>query len=173
MRIVVGCNLEEFKRYYKTLRDLHNYYTILGLQDVNVGELGDTEKQWVMKDPTHLLVLRRADEIVGHAIWHETNTEEHRKGDRRDKEDRAVLRRLLGGRRDKVVELHEIWLRKKHRGKGFGKQFFQFFEKFIRNKGYDSIVYYTDNLAAIAICRERGWKEDFLARENWHVFGFC
>lgn len=79
----------------------------------------------------------------------------------------------MGGRRDKVVELHEIWLIKKHRGKGFGKQFFKFFEKFIRNKGYNSIVYYTDNPDAIAICRERGWKEDFPAKENWHVFGFC
>jgi len=31
-------------------------------------------------------------------------------------------------------------------------------------------VYYTDNPAAIAICRKRGYKEDLLTKENWHVF---
>jgi len=69
-----------------------------------------------------------------------------------------------------IVELHELWLRKKHRGKGYGKRFFEFFEDFIRKKGYDSIVYYADHPAAITICRNRGWKEGFLAKENWHVF---
>ncbi|MCK4668762.1 GNAT family N-acetyltransferase, partial [Candidatus Bathyarchaeota archaeon] len=101
---------------------------------------------------------------------HETNTEEHRKGDTRDKEDKEILRRLLGGKKDNIVELHEIWLRKKHRGKDYGKRFFEFFEHSIRNKGYDSIVYYTDNPAAVAICRERGYKESFLEKEKWYVF---
>jgi len=79
------------------------------------------------------------------------------------------LKKLLGGKKE-FIELHEIWLRKKHRGKGYGKRFFEFLEDFIRKRGYDSIVYYTDNSAASAICRKRGYKEDFLPRNNWYVF---
>ena len=97
-------------------------------------------------------------------------TDEHKEGDPRDREDREILRKFLGGKRDNIVELHEIWLRTKYRGKGYGKMFFEFFEKFIRKGGYDSIVYYTDNPAAIAICRKRGYKENYLTKENWHVF---
>ena len=67
-------------------------------------------------------------------------------------------------------QLLETWLRKEHRGQGYGKKFFAFFEGFVRSKGYDSIVYYADHPAAISICRKRGWKEDFLANEKWHVF---
>ncbi len=172
MEFVVGCELEEFKRYYKTLRDLHSYYKTLGLQDVSAGELGVQEKYWVTKDPRHLIVWREGDEIVGHAIWHETSTDEHKKGDPRDEEDKEILRRLLGGRKDNIVELHEVWLRKKYRGRGYGNRFFEFFEDYSRKRGYDSIVYYTDSDAAIALCRKRGYKEGFLARENWHVFCF-
>jgi len=48
---------------------------------------------------------------------------------------------------------------KEHRGKGYGKQFFECFEQFIRNKGYDSIVYYADHPAPLRICRQHGYKE--------------
>ena len=109
------------------------------------------------------------NEIIGHAIWHETNTEEHRKGDPRDEEDREILKKLLGGKKD-FVELHEVWLIEKHRGKGYGKRFFEFFEEFTRNKGYNSIVFYAFHPAAIAICRQRGYKEDYLKKEAEHVF---
>lgn len=168
LEFVVGCDLEQFKRYYKTLGDLHSYYKTLGLQDVNVGELGVVE-EGIVRDPSHLIVWRENNEIIGHAIWHASNTDEHRVGDPRDKEDKEILKGLLGGKKD-FVELHEIWLRKKHRGRGYGKRFFEFFEDFIKKQGYDSIVYYTDNPAAIAICRKRGYKEGFLAKENWYVF---
>ncbi|MCK4439779.1 GNAT family N-acetyltransferase [Candidatus Bathyarchaeota archaeon] len=170
MRNVAGCDLEEYKRYYRTLDDLHNYFRTLGLTDATFGELGSTEEEIIKRDPSQLIVWRENNEIIGHAVWHETSTDEHREGDPRDREDRKVLRELCGGKKDNIVELHEIWLRKKHRGKGYGKGFFEFFEEFIRKRGYDSIVYYTDNPAAIAICRNRGWKESFLAKENWHVF---
>ena len=170
MKFVVGCDLEEYKRYYRTLDDLHDYFKTLGLTDVKFGELGATEERIIKRDPSHLIVWRENDDIIGHAVWHETNTEEHRKGDTRDKEDKEILRRLLGGKKDNIVELHEIWLRKKHRGKDYGKRFFEFFEHSIRNKGYDSIVYYTDNPAAVAICRKRGYKESFLEKEKWYVF---
>lgn len=162
MKFVVSCDLEEFKRYYRTLEDLHDYLKTLGLPDV-------VEEGIIKRDPSHLIVWRENDEIVGHAIWHKSNTEEHRKGQPRDKEDRETLEKLIGGKKD-FVELHEIWLRKKHRGRGYGKRFFDFFEDFIRKRGYDSIVYYTDNPAALAICRKRGYKEEFLAKENWYVF---
>ena len=154
MKFVVGCDLEEFRRYWK-----RNGYG---------GDLDDLTKK-VIKDPSQLIVWRENDEIVGHAVWHETNTDEHRKGDPRDKEDREVLEKLLGGKKD-FVELHEIWLMKEYRGKGFGKRFFEFFEEFIRNKGYDSIVYYADHPAALAICRQRGYEEDYLTGESLYVF---
>jgi len=160
MKFVVGCDLEEFKKYYRT----SGWRGELG-----TGELGITEEKIVTQNPSHLIVWRENNKIIGHAIWHETNTEEHRKGDPRDKEDREILERFLEGKKD-FVELHEVWLRKKHRGKGYGKRFFEFFEDFVRKQGYNSIVYYTDNPAAIAICRKRGYKEDLLTKENWHVF---
>jgi len=172
MDFVIGCDLEEFKKYYKTLRDLHDYYKTLGLQGVSVGELGVQEEYWIKKDPSHLIVWREGNEIVGHAIWHETSTDEHKKGDPRDEQDKQILRELLGGTKDNIVELHEIWLRKKYRGRGYGNRFFEFFEAFCRKRRHDSIVYYTDNNAAIAICRKRGCKEGFLEKENWHVFCF-
>jgi len=169
MRFVVGCDLEEFKRYYRALEGLHDYFKSLGLSDVVEGELGSVEEYWVTKDPSHLIVWRENGEVVGHAIWHETSTEEHRKGDPRDDEDREMLERLLGGKRG-FVELHEVWLMEEYRGKGYGKKFFEFFEGFIKDRGYDSIVYYADHPVAVAICRERGYREDYLAGEGWHVF---
>ncbi len=170
MKIIVGCDLKEFKKYYRTLHDLHDFYKTVGLSDVKVGELGVDEEYWVRKDPSYLIMWKEDDEAVGHAIWHETSTDKHKKGDPRDEEDKGILRRLIGRRKDNIVELHELWLKKQHRGKGLGKEFFEFFERFIRNRGYDSIVYYTDNPAAIAICRKRGYREEYLAEENWHVF---
>ena len=162
MEIVVGYDLEEFKRYYKKL----------ALDKEWIGTFGFTEEldtRWekvLVENPDLLLVWRDNDRIIGHATWHETSTDEHREEDPRDREDRGVLRELCGGKKDNMVELHEIWLRKKYRGKGYGKRFFEFFEDFIRKKSYDSIVYYADHPAAIAICRNRGWKEGFLAKEK-------
>ena len=80
------------------------------------------------------------------------------------------MRKLCGGKKGNIVELHEIWLRKKYRGKGYGTRFFEFFEGFIGKKGYDSIVYYADQPAAIAICRKRRYKEAFLEKEKMRVF---
>lgn len=153
MRLVVGCDLEEFKNYYKTMR----------------GNLDPTEEKLITKDPSHLIVWRENNEIIGHAIWHETSTKEHRRGLPRDKEDRQILEKLLEGKKE-FIELHEIWLKKEYRGRGFGKRFFEFFEEFIRNRGHDSIVYYADHPAAIAICRQRGYKEDYLKGKAWYVF---
>ncbi|MGD2248806.1 MAG: GNAT family N-acetyltransferase [Candidatus Methanofastidiosia archaeon] len=153
MRFYVGFDLKKFKKYYKTLDDLHEYFKTLGLADTRLGELGVQEEYWITKDPSHLIVWKKNDDSIGHAIWHETSTDEHKNGDPRDEEDRAILRRLLRGRKDNIVELHEIWLKKRHRKKGYGKKFFDFFEKFIKDRGFDSIVYYTDNPTAIAICK--------------------
>ena len=156
MRIEVCCDLREFKGYYKRSgygEDLEHL--------INV----------VIKDPSQLIVWKKDGEIVGHAVWHESNTEEHRQGDPRDKEDREALEKLLGSKKD-FVELHEIWLMEKYRGKGYGKRFFAFFEQYIKSRGYDSIVYYADHPAAIAICRLKGYKEDFLKSIGEYVF-YC
>jgi hypothetical protein len=40
----------------------------------------------------------------------------------RDKEDTQALKKLLGGKKD-FVELHEIWLIKEYRGRGYGEMF--------------------------------------------------
>lgn len=161
MRFVVGCGLDEFKEYYK-----RNGFA----GEQGTGELGITEEKIITQDPSHLIVWRENNKIIGDAIWHETSTDEHREGDPRDREDKELLRKLCGGKKENIVELHELWLRKKYRGKGYGKKFFEFFENFTRKKDYDSIVYYADHPAAIAICRNRGWKEGFLEEEKWYVF---
>lgn len=169
MKFIVGFSLEEFKRYYEMLDDLHEYFKTIGPTDSESIELGETKRDIVERDPSHLIIWNEDDEIIGHAIWHEATTDEHKKGDPREEEDRDILERLLGGKKD-LVELHEVWLKTKHRGRGYGKRFFQFFEDFVRSKGHDAIAYYTDHPAAIAICRERGYREDYLEEEGWHVF---
>ena len=163
MKFVVGCELEEFKDYYRK-----NGFA----GEQGTGELGITEEKIITQDPAHLIVWRQNNEIIGDAIWHETSTEEHREGDPRDREDRETLRRLCGGKKDNIVELHEIWLIERYRGKGYGKRFFEFFEEFIRRNGYDSFVYYADHPAALAICRKRGYKEDYVKGIREFVF-YC
>jgi len=152
MRFVEGCGSEEFSRYLAKIG-----------QYAAKGEL-EKLKAFLNSGLLNLIVFRENGEIIGHAIWHETTTEEHRKGDLRDKEDREILQRFLGQKKD-FVELHELWLTKEHRRKGFGKQFFDFFEKLIRDKGYDSLVFYAFAPAAIAICRQRGYKEAYGVNE--------
>jgi len=151
----VGCDLEEFKRYYR-----RNGYDDGDLEDL---------LNCVIKDSSQLIVWRKNDKIVGHAVWHESNTREHRKGALRDQDDTEALEKLFEGKRD-FVELHEIWLMKEYRGKGHGKRFFGFFEDYMKSRGYDSIVYYADHPAAITICRQRGCKEDYVKSIGEHVF---
>ncbi|MFX1517088.1 MAG: hypothetical protein ACFFC6_12370, partial [Promethearchaeota archaeon] len=54
---------------------------------------------------------------------------------------------------------------------GYGEEFFEYFEEFIGEKGFKSIVYYADHPAALAICRNRGYQEAFYEGLNWYVFG--
>jgi len=109
----MGCDLEEFKGYLKKT----GRYS-------KEGEL-DWLETYLRKALLNLIVWRKDGDIVGQAIWHESNTDEHRKGDPRDEDDRAALRRLLGGKGD-FVELHEVWLLEEFRGKGYGERFFDF-----------------------------------------------
>jgi GNAT superfamily N-acetyltransferase len=159
MEFVVGSDPEAFRRYYETLEGVAK----------KTGTLNGTEGKIIAEDPSHLIVWREGDKIIGHAIWHESSTSEHRTGDPRDEEDREILGKLLGGEKE-LVELHEIWLREEHRGKGYGKRFFEFFEEFIRNRGYRAIAHYVDHPAGVAICRQRGYKEGYLSSEAWYVF---
>lgn len=166
MRIVVGCDIGEFKRYYTQLARDKEWQGAFGFTE----ELDASWERVLVENPPLLFVFRENVKIIGHAIWHETGIDEHRKGGSRDRDDREILEKLCGGKGDRIVELHELWLRKRYRGKGYGKRFFEFFEDFIMEKKYDCIVYYADHPAAIAICRKRGWREGFLAEKNWHVF---
>jgi GNAT superfamily N-acetyltransferase len=148
MRFVEGCDFWEFSRYLAKL----GQYTA-------EGEL-DRLRRSLESGLFNLIVFRDNGEIAGHAIWHETNTEEHRKGDPREKEDKEILEGFMGKEKD-FIELHELWLAEGHRGKGYGKQFFDFFEGYLRRKGHDSLVYYAFDPAAVAICRKRGYKEAY------------
>jgi len=153
VKFLVGCDFEEFRRYLERI----------GLYKEE-GELEKLESLLISKF-FNLIVWRENGEIIAHAIWHETNTEEHRKGVPRDKEDTEILRKLLGGKKD-FVELHEVWLTEEHRVKGYGKKFFEFFEEFIRDRGYNSIIYYAYHPAAVAICRQRGYQEAYGIEET-------
>lgn len=155
MRFDVSCDLEELREYWN--RSGYN------------GNL-DYLMNVVVKDPSQLIVWRENNKVVGHAVWHESNTEEHRKGDAREKEDTIILEKLLGGKKD-FVELHEIWLIKEYRGKGYGEMFHAFFEKFMKDKGYYHIVFYAHHPAAVAICRKHGYREGgYLKGLNEYVF---
>lgn len=167
---IVGYDIEQFEEYYRSLDHLHNFYRARGLRDSQMNELGDDERRHIESNPDHLIIWMDQDQIVGHSIWHETSTDEMTAGDPRDEDDRETLRKLFGGKRENLVELHEVWLRTKHRGKRYGHHFFSFFEDFVRERDFDGIVYYTDDVAAIALCRRREYREAFLEREGWYVF---
>ena len=143
MRFEVGSNLEELREYWN-----RSGY------DGNLDHLMNV----VIKDPAQLIVWKENDRIVGHSVWHESNTIEHRKGDPRDIEDREALKKLLGKKKD-FVELHEIWLIKEYRQKGYGNEFFDFFEAYMKSKGYADLVFYADHPAALAAFRKHGYKE--------------
>lgn len=68
MRFVEGCDFQEFSRYLVRL----GLYT-------GKGEL-DGLRSHLESGRFNLIVFRENGEIIGHAVWHETNTEEHRKG---------------------------------------------------------------------------------------------
>ncbi|NIO37137.1 GNAT family N-acetyltransferase, partial [Candidatus Bathyarchaeota archaeon] len=119
MKFVVGCGLKEFKRYYERLALDREWRGTFGFTE----ELDTSWERVLVENPSLLIVWRENRKIIGHAIWHETSTDEHREGDLRDREDKEILRILCGGKMNDVVELHEIWLRKKYRGKGYGKRF--------------------------------------------------
>ncbi|MHA2357555.1 MAG: GNAT family N-acetyltransferase [Candidatus Heimdallarchaeaceae archaeon] len=153
MEFEIGCELEEFKEYH---------IKALGYE-------GKDEIYWIQQDPSHLIVWREESQIIGHAIWHPSSSREHRPGMLRDEEDTCMIEELLGGKGD-FVELHELWLTEKHRGKGYGHMFFDFFEQFIRNRGYRSIVFYAYNEAAISLCKKRGYQGVF-GYENEGVEG--
>ena len=156
MRFDVGCDLSEFRRYYRN-SGIYEYLKSVGLTD-GYDENLDYMMNVVIKDPSQLIVWRQNKKIVGHAVWHESNTEEHRKGDPREKEDTKALRKLLGGKKN-FVELHEIWLTEGYRGKGYGDMFHDFFEELMKAKGYSDIVFYAYHPAAVAICHKHGYKE--------------
>ncbi|MGA3192507.1 MAG: GNAT family N-acetyltransferase [Candidatus Bathyarchaeia archaeon] len=168
MRFEVGCDLDEFRRYYRN-SDIYERMKLGGLTD-GYDENLDYMMNVVIKHPSQLIVWREKNKIVGHAVWHESNTEEHRKGDPRNKEDREALRKLLGNKKD-FVELHEWWLIEKYRGKGYGNEFLDFFETFMKSKGYADLVFYADHPAALAAFREHGYKEGgYLKGAKEYVF---
>jgi len=152
MEFVEGCDFDEFRRYLARLRQ----YTKEGEQE--------RLKQNLESGRSHLIVFRENSKIIGHAVWNESTTEEHSKGSPRDKIDRQILRGFMGKGKG-FVELHELWLITRHRGRGYGKRFFDFFESYMQKKGYNEIVYYAFNPAAVGLCRKRGYREAYGVKE--------
>jgi GNAT superfamily N-acetyltransferase len=163
-------SIEEFKKYYCTLSDLRDYYVRRTGRNPGTFELGQDEETHIERDSSHLIIWAHEGEIVGHCIWHETSTEDMSLDDPSEAEARKCLQHLFGGAQNNLVELHELWMKTEHRGKGFGHQFFDFFEDYISKAGFDGIVYYTDHDAGIALCRKRGYQEGFLEKSGWYVF---
>jgi len=160
MEIIVGY---DFKKNGYTLNELRKKFR------ETYEDMYDTEEKIVNNDPSHLIVMIEDEIILGWAIWHESKTREHSKGSPRDDEDIKILEDLANGRQE-IIEIHELWLKKAHRGKGYGEQFFAFFEKFVISKGYDKIVYYANNESAIKLCRKRGYKEKYYESLKWYTF---
>jgi hypothetical protein len=63
-------------------------------------KLGKSWERVLVENPSLLIVMKQNSEIAGHLIWHESSTDEHRKGDPRDEEDKQILNRLAGGKED-------------------------------------------------------------------------
>jgi ribosomal protein S18 acetylase RimI-like enzyme len=167
LRFEVGCDpeSEEFKEYWS-----RNGYS---QEDKGYGHDRLLEELVsIVKDNfLQLIVWRQNAKIVGHAVWHESNVEEHRKGGYpRDNEDREALRKLLGRKKD-FVELHEWWLIENYGGKGYGNKFLDFFEAYMKSQGHVDLVFYADHPAALAIFRKRGYKEGgYLVGSKEYVF---
>ncbi len=110
--------------------DFERYYTTAGLPWITrapSGRVGNVEKEHILNNPEHLIVCKEGNKAIGHMIWHGSNTEEHAEGGRaRGRVDKTILRRLLG-RGEEFVELHESWLIRGRRRKGYGRLFFAFF----------------------------------------------
>lgn len=109
----------------------------------------------------HLIVFRENNKVIGHAI---ARGKETQKGLPRDEVNKHILEALM--RRDRnFVELHELWLTTRNRGKGYGRRFFNYFEPYIRSKGYEEVVFYASDQAAARLCRKRGYKEAYGVKE--------
>ena len=142
IRFELGCDITEFTEYFGTIKE----------------KLGDIELFYIQQNPDQLIVWREDGQIVGHTIWHPTSTDEHQKGNPRNEDDKAILYELFDGKTD-FIELHEVWLKKEYRGKGYGSKFFDFFEELMRSKNHYEIAYYAYDPAALAVCRKRGYQE--------------
>ena len=167
LRFEVGCDpeSEEFKEYWS-----RNGYS-QEFKGFNHDRLYEMVVDNIKSNFPRLIVWREDNKVVGHAVWHESNTEEHRKGGSpRDKEDREALEKLLGGKKD-FVELHEWWLIETYRGKGYGNEFLGFFEVHMKSKGYVDLVFYADHPAAMTAFRKHGYKEGrYLQGSKEYVF---
>jgi ribosomal protein S18 acetylase RimI-like enzyme len=166
LRFEVGCDpeSEEFKEYWS-----RNGYG-LEHKGYNHDRLLEMLVDVIKGNLLQLIVWRENGKIVGHAVWHESKTEEHRKGVPRDKEDREALKKLLGGKKN-FVELHEWWLIEKHRGKSYGSKFLDFFEAHMKSKRYVDLVFYADHPAALAAFRKHGYLEGgYLKGPKEYVF---
>lgn len=155
MRFEVGCDLKELREYWNRSGYDENLDYLLNV---------------VIRDTTQLIVWKENNKVVGHAIWHESNIKEHRKDAPRDKEDKEALERLLRKKKD-FIELHEWWLIEKYRGKGYGNEFLDFFETYMKSKGHVDLVFYADHPAALAAFRKHGYEEgEYLEGPKEYVF---
>ena len=136
------------------IEELRAHLESLGLS------LGPTEERLIKEKPERLIMWRDNGMLVGHAIWHISSTKQHPDGEPREPDDRQILEEELEVAGD-FIELHEIWLSDTYRGRGYGSEFFEYFENMVKEKGYNAIVYYADHPAAMSICFKRGYMHAF------------
>ena len=134
------------------VEELRDHLKGLGLS------LGPTEERLIVENPERLIMWRDECVLVGHTIWHTSNTRVHPDGEPREADDRRILEEELNIVGD-FIELHEIWLGDDYRGRGYGSSFFDYFEGMVKQKGFKSIVYYAGHPAARSICKKRGYCE--------------
>ncbi|MHA1960063.1 MAG: GNAT family N-acetyltransferase [Candidatus Thorarchaeota archaeon] len=157
----------EFRVADTAYDEFKEYYAING-----PWEYGPTEEKHIRANPNHLITWRKSGKIIGHAIWHESNSREHTQGDKRTKQDYTIIERLMEEGTE-FIELHELWLGVDHRGSGYGSVFFDFFENYVKDLGHKAILHHTDNPSAIALCRKRGYLEAYGVVDGddiWTVF---
>jgi len=80
LRFENGCDLAEFKEYYRKTMGR---------------SIGSTEERLITENPKHLIVWKVDDSIIGHAIWHASNTKVHPDGTPRAHDDRRILEKEL------------------------------------------------------------------------------
>jgi NAD-dependent dihydropyrimidine dehydrogenase PreA subunit len=96
---------------------------------------------------THLMIGNRRKEVIGHVIFRNPG-----------RGIKSLLLKESGDDAKDPVEINEIWLAERYRGRLEGRVL-RFFEKFARDRGRTSVVSGTSRPVEMAIYRSSGYEE--------------